>query len=244
VRIEQIGGSTARFKRAELHIGEQLFLLVDLIEQRTRSLDPLYLSAQTATESERRGQNASAKQLVISPASNSDLRDWGLANYQRLISLLLDRTDCRIVLVGSGAQRRQLDRLSEANGGDPRITNLAGASDWLETAAIIQAADLVIANNSGVAHLAATCGTPTLAIYSGSHQPQEWGPRGSNVHAVMALVPCSPCGYDKLEECPHDHLCMKQIAPETIADRAIAMLAGSSHHQSRFDPYPARSATL
>ena len=86
-------------------------------------------------------------------------------------------------------------------------------------------ADLVIANNSGVAHLAAACGTPTLAIYSGSHQPQEWGPRGDNVRAVMALVPCSPCGYDKLEECPNDHLCMKQIAPETIADQAIAMLS-------------------
>jgi ADP-heptose:LPS heptosyltransferase len=102
----------------------------------------------------------------------------------------------------------------------------------------------VIANNSGVAHLAAACGAPTLAIYSGSHQPQEWGPRGDRVRAIMALVPCSPCGYDKLEECPNDHLCMKQIAPETVADQAIAMLLRASHNRSQDHAYPANAANV
>jgi hypothetical protein len=237
VRIELIGGSTARFKRSELHIGEQLSLLIDLIEQRTRTLYPSDLFAGTRDSFEITGGDASAKQVVISPVSNSELRDWGMANYARLVSLLLDRMNCRIVLVGSGGQHRQLDRILEENGQDPRITNVAGASDWFGTAEIVRAADLVIANNSGVAHLAAACGAPTLAIYSGSHQPQEWGPRGDGVRAVMALVPCSPCGYDKVEECPNDHLCMKQIAPETVADQAIAMLSDSKGH-----PHRAKSA--
>ena len=236
VRIERLGGSSARFKRAELHIGEQLSLLIGLIEQRTRTLYPRDIFARTPPGFKHTGRSTSAKQVVISPVSNSELRDWGTANYARTIALLLDRTDCRIVLVGSAAQIRQLERILEENGRDPRITNVAGASDWFGTAEIIRAADLVIANNSGVAHLAAACGTPTLAIYSGSHQPQEWGPRGDNVRAVMALVPCSPCGYDKLKECPNDHLCMKQIAPETVADQAIAMLSGSKSH-----PHDAKS---
>jgi hypothetical protein len=233
VRIELIGGSNARLKRSELHIGEQISLLVDLVEQRTRTLYPGHLFAGALLRSEITGRGASAKQVVISPVSNSELRDWGTANYARLIALLLDRTDCRIILVGSAAQHRQLEHILEENGRDSRITNFAGASNWFGTAEIVRAADLVIANNSGVAHLAAVCGTPTLAIYSGSHQPQEWGPRGDHVHAIMALVPCSPCGYDKLKECPNDHLCMKHIAPETIADQAIAMLSGSKripHH--------------
>ena len=237
VRIELIGGSSARFKRSELHIGEQLSLLVDLIEQRTRNLYPRDLFAGTLPRFEIPGRSASAKQVVISPVSNSELRDWGMANYARLVALLLDRADCRIILVGSGAQHRQLERIVEENGQDPRITNVAGASDWFGTTEIVRAADLVIANNSGVAHLAAACGTPTLAIYSGSHQPQEWGPRGDSVRAIMALVPCSPCGYDKIEECPNDHLCMKQIVPETIADQAIAMLS-----DSKSNPHHAKSA--
>jgi ADP-heptose:LPS heptosyltransferase len=237
VRIELIGGSTARFKRSELHIGEQLSLLVELIEQRTRALYPRDQLARTSPRFDNTKGDASAKRIVISPVSNSELRDWGMANYARLVSLLLDRMDCRIVLVGSGAQHRQLERILEENGQDPRITNLAGASDWFGTAEIVRAADLVIANNSGVAHLAAACETPTLAIYSGSHQPQEWGPRGDRVRAIMALVACSPCGYDKIEECPNDHLCMKQIAPETVADQAIAMLS-----DSKSNPHHAKSA--
>jgi ADP-heptose:LPS heptosyltransferase len=111
----------------------------------------------------------------------------------------------------------------EENGRDRRVVNIAGSTDWSETAAIVRAANPVIANNSGVAHLAAASGTPILAIYSGSHQPQEWGPRGKDVRVVMAMVPCSPCGYDRIERCPNDHQCMKQIAPETIADQDIGM---------------------
>jgi ADP-heptose:LPS heptosyltransferase len=232
VQIELLDVTAARFKRAELHIGEQLSLLVELIRQRTIRPHCGELFAPTPRSFDFAGISASAgsaKQIVISPVSNSLLRDWGLANYARLVALLLERTACYVVLVGSGAQRDQLEWIVEANGRDRRILNLAGQSDWFETAEIVRAADLVIANNSGVAHLAAACGRPTLAIYSASHQPQEWGPRGDDVHAVMALVPCSPCGYDKLEECPNDHLCMKQIVPETIADQAIGILSGEPH---------------
>ena len=209
VRIERIGGSSARFRRSELHIGEQLSLLVDLIEQRTRTLYPRDPFARTPRGFEITGGDAAAKQIVVSPISNSELRDWGTSNYARLVSLLLDRMDCRIVLVGSGGQHRQLERIVEENGRDPRISNIAGASDWFGTAEIVRAADLVIANNSGVAHLAAACGTPTLAIYSGSHQPQEWGPRGNRVRrhhgagALLALrvrqgrgMPEQPCMHE------------------------------------------------
>jgi ADP-heptose:LPS heptosyltransferase len=231
VRLELMEGDSARLKRSELHIGEQLSLLVDLIQQRTRkpypedlftgrpvSVDFLALS----------GLGASAKRVVVAPVSNSKIRDWGIANYARLVALLLEKSPCYVVLVGSKGQQEELERIVEENGRDRRIINIAGSTDWSETANIVSEADLVISNNSGVAHLAAACGAPTLTIYSGSHQPQEWGPRGNDVRAVMALVPCSPCGYDKLERCPNDHLCMKQIAPESVADQAVAMLWGAS----------------
>jgi hypothetical protein len=32
-------------------------------------------------------------------------------------------------------------------------------------------------------------------------------------------------GYERLELCPHDHLCMKLIEPETVLDQALDMLA-------------------
>ncbi len=169
------------------------------------------------------GRADGRKRIVIAPISNSRLRDWGLDHYARLVGLLLVGRDCAIALGGSAGQRGRLDEIA---GGHPgRVVNLAGRTDWRQTAAVIREADLVISNNSGVAHLAAACGSPTLAIYSGSHQPQEWGPRGPRVRALMALVPCSPCGWDKIELCPNDHRCMRLITPEAVAAEAIEMLS-------------------
>jgi hypothetical protein len=230
VRLELLDAPTARSKPAELHIGEQLSLLVHLIEQRTRKLygdDPVPGRPVSSDLSAMSGVGASATRIVIAPLSNSRIRDWGIENYAKLVGILLEKTACSVVLVGSKTQQEEIDRIVEKHRRDQRIINLAGAADWSETTEIVRGADLVISNNSGIAHLAAACGAATLAIYSGSHQPQEWGPRGNNVRAVMALVPCSPCGHDKIEECPHEHLCMKQIAPETIADQAIAMVEGT-----------------
>ena len=230
VRLELIDQPATRFKRAELHIGEQLSLLVDLIDQRTCKDDSSHLFGRlppAPPTAEISDMASAVGRIVISPISNSLVRDWGIANYARLVAILLEKAPFQILLVGSEAQSGQIEQIVEGNGRDHRITNLAGLVDWSDTGKIIRSADLVIANNSGIAHLAAACETPTLAIYSGSHQPQEWGPRGNNVHAVMALVACSPCGYDKLAQCTNDHLCMKQIAPETIAAQAIKLLSES-----------------
>jgi ADP-heptose:LPS heptosyltransferase len=106
------------------------------------------------------------------------------------------------------------------------IINLAGRTDWLQTVAVIRQADLVICNDSGIAHIAAACGTATLAIYSASHEPQEWGPRGNRARVMMALVPCSRCSYEKLEMCQYDHRCMRLISPEAVAAEAVSMLMG------------------
>ena len=231
VWVEPVGrASPARFKPSELHIGEQLSALVQLIEDRVRPLLPA--ASLTGPRSHGEGKPSTsfawprgAKRIALAPISNSPLRNWGLDNYSRLAARLLHSEDCAIALLGSAAQRDLLARIVTDNREDSRIVNLAGKTDWLQSAAVIREADLVISNNSGIAHLAAACGIATLAIYSGSHQPQEWGPRGSAARALMALVPCSPCGYDRLEMCPNEHLCMKLIKPEAVAAEALSMLS-------------------
>lgn len=232
VWVEQLDRTSfPRFRPSELHVGEQLSLLVQLVEERARSTgEPVWPpGAPTQGLPDSFAWPKAERRVVMAPISNSRVRDWGLNNYARLAQLLLDAIDCAIVLVGSPAQRSQLDEIVSPRGRDERIVNLAGQADWEQSAAVVREADLVIANNSGIAHLAGASGTPTLAIYSGSHQPQEWGPRGNRVRAVMALVPCSPCGHDKLESCPNDHLCMRLIAPDAIAAEAIAMLSGDGN---------------
>jgi ADP-heptose:LPS heptosyltransferase len=229
VQVIERGLSRRRFLPAELHRGEQLSLLVQLVAERVRAVyapDLLERVAGGSQETAALGEvPASTKCIVIAPVSNSTIRDWPIDRYIALIGMLIARVECRIMLVGSRGQAGDLNHICEQFGSDPRVTNLAGRTGWSELAAMLRRADLVIANNSGVAHLAAACGRPTLAIYSGSHQPQEWGPRGEASRVLTTAVSCSPCGYERLELCPHDHLCMTLIEPETVLDQALAMLA-------------------
>ena len=233
MRLDVLEIPAARFRPAELHIGESLSLLVRLIAERVRPLYAPNLTDRPAAARGiigvgRKGASAVAKRIVVAPFSNSLLRNWPLDRYARLVTMLISELDCEILLAGSAEQAAQLTELQQRLDQAGRVVNLAGQVDWAGLANVIGEADLVIANNSGVAHLAAACGTPTLAIYSGSHQPQEWGPRGRFVRALMAAVPCSPCGHDKLEDCPNDHLCMTSIEPETVFAHAREILARSS----------------
>jgi ADP-heptose:LPS heptosyltransferase len=233
----------ARLLSAELHTGEQLSLLVALVGKRVRPLyepglfKPVVSRHEIAMIKSTRSW-PSAKRIVIAPFSNSTIRDWPLDRYKRLLDLLLGELGTQIVLVGTRDQAAQLSSLCQPHDGNDRLMNLTGQTDWSELAAVLRQADLVIANNSGVAHLAATCGTPTLAIYSGSHQPQEWGPRGQTIRVITAVVSCSPCGFEKLELCPHDHLCMTLIEPETVMQHARAMLDRRVAH---FEPHAGKA---
>jgi heptosyltransferase-2 len=108
----------------------------------------------------------------------------------------------------------------------PHLINLIGRTAWSDLPGLLRSSDLVICNNSGIAHLAAAAGSRVLAIYSGSHQPQEWGPRGERAQAIMLDLPCSPCGFERLSECSIDHACMKKIMPEYVLEQAAAALQG------------------
>jgi ADP-heptose:LPS heptosyltransferase len=193
-------------------------------------LPPVGVGSRTGLAAGRPAEAAATWRIAIAPFSNSDLRDWPFAHYVALVRLLIGRLDCTVTLLGARAQAGSLDRLAqEAGGGEAgggaRVRNLGGQTAWSDMPEVLRAADLVICNNSGIAHLAAACGARTLAIYSASHQPQEWGPRGPHSHALMAVVPCSPCGYDRLEDCPYEHRCMRGLVPETVFAEAVRLLA-------------------
>jgi heptosyltransferase-2 len=189
-------------------------LLVRLIAERTQ---PLYAPPAAPLS----GQD---RRLAIAPLSNSDLRDWPAAHYATLIRLLTGRLRCQVLLIGSPAQAACLDAIAADSGAGRLVENLAGRTSFAELPDILRKTNLVICNNSGIAHLAASLGLRVLAIYSGSHQPQEWGPRGAQARTITHPVPCAPCGFDRLADCTHDHMCMRDLLPETVFEQALGWL--------------------
>ncbi len=213
-----------RLKPAMLHNGEHLSLLVRLVADRTTSTYAAPLVPPDPLPETVRHVPFGRHRVVVAPLSNSHLRDWPLEHYVTLTKSLVERLDCTVLLIGSRPQQSALAHIVQASGASPRVVNLAGKTGWNDVPGILRSADLVICNNSGVAHLAASLGIRTLAIYSASHQPQEWGPRGAQARALMAVVPCSPCGFDRLEECENNHACMRGLLPEMVLAQAASWL--------------------
>jgi ADP-heptose:LPS heptosyltransferase len=242
VYLQQFNAATGpRFRPVELHVGEQLSLLVELIKQRTTDIyTELRPDTPALPEALERllAVPAGTKRIAVAPLSNSTVRDWPMENYAELVSLLLGEFDCRVFLLGSGAQAEAAERIRRECGNE-RVVNLAGRTRWSDLASILRVADLLVCNNSGIAHQGARLGVPTLAIYSASHQPQEWGPRGPNAVAIMASVPCSPCGYEQVERCPNEHACMRLITPADVLARARLLLADPEGSRDLPDEHPA-----
>jgi ADP-heptose:LPS heptosyltransferase len=151
--------------------------------------------------------------ILLSPFSNSALRDW--PHYDALIGLFVDNTDFQMTVIGAASQRVLADRLVRRHHAK-RVVNTAGMLPWPEVLQRVKCADLVVANNSGVAHLAATLGAPMVCIFAASHSPDEWMPRATRSTIIVKETACSPCGLDVVENCAFGVRCLYEINAEIV----------------------------
>ncbi len=135
----------------------------------------------------------------------------------------------RVLVLGDAAARSHADRLGkELAGGwtdpadaSPGVVDLVGRTGLREVAAILRDADLFVGNDSGLMHLSASLGTPTLGLF-GSTNPDWTRPRGPRVaHVAVEGYDCSPC---HLRECPRDDFCLASLSPERVARAAEDLL--------------------
>ena len=164
--------------------------------------------------------------IIIAPFSNSEIRDWPVAKYSSLIGLLLDRAppDETIHVVGTADQRLSGSEIVRRYT-STRVINQCGRLAWPRLIAAVREAACVIGNNSGIPHLAAHLGAPTICVFGGSHQRLEWRPRGFNVAVISRAIGCSPCHLDHQSSSPYGKACLRDIEPATVADVAMLMIA-------------------
>ncbi len=111
---------------------------------------------------------------VIHPFSGSPRKNWPLDRFRAL------------------AARLRMPVRWCAGDDDPPLPEAVRLPDLGDLARFLAAARLYIGNDSGVTHLAAAVGTPTLAIFTAT-DPRIWAPRGEHVRvAVSAAVPQLP----------------------------------------------------
>jgi len=113
--------------------------------------------------------------LVINPCSSHRLRNWCPTRYAAVADHAITRHLFQVILTGGPARHEQeLGRQIASMMGQP-VLNLIGRDTLKQGAALLAAADLVIAPDTGPAHIASAMGTPIIGLYAATN-PRRSGP--------------------------------------------------------------------
>jgi ADP-heptose:LPS heptosyltransferase len=78
------------------------------------------------------------------------------------------------------------------------------------------AAGVVVGNDSGLSHIAAAVGTPTVILF-GPTPHASLGPLPQNVIVLRAGLPCEPCWFrDRFRACGKKIECLATLGIETV----------------------------
>jgi heptosyltransferase-2 len=167
----------------------------------------------------REANNLSSRPAVaLAPGSVGSGKRWP---YYGEAARLLAACGLDVWVVG-GPGEKALAAEIVATGG-PTVRDLTG-TDLRNGVLAMAAASVAISNDSGLMHVAAALGTPTMGIF-GPTSPYHWGPLNGLAATVQTKteVPCQPC-HRPVCRLKH-HRCMRDIPASDVAEIAQRVLA-------------------
>jgi heptosyltransferase-3 len=156
---------------------------------------------------------------VLQLAPRFRYKRWNTPGWHALMRWLADE-GLRIVITGGPDATERAYVREVLAGSDATVTDLSGRLRFAQTADLLRRAALYVGPDTATTHLAAACGTPTVALF-GPTDPRLWGPRPraglsvayAKVEPLQARgnvsvlqepsLPCVPCqqeGCDKHRE--------------------------------------------
>jgi len=157
-----------------------------------------------------------------------EAKTWPLPMVRAFVEQVVGAGNRRLVLLGDGSAAVFASRLREGSavswtrspadaGG---VIDLTGRTNLAEAVAALKACEAFVGNDSGLMHVAAALGVPTVGIF-GSSNPDWTAPRGRATAWVAADgFPCRPC-YRKT--CDQPRFCLETVTPEQV-EAAVASL--------------------
>lgn len=162
---------------------------------------------------------------VVVPGARWTNKRWPAPSFAAVAAGLRDMAGLEPVIVGDAADREAAEAVRALIPGG--AASLVGGTDVLGLAAILKRARVVIANDSGPAHLAAAVGTPVVALFGPTHEAFGFAPRGAGVRVLSRDLACRPCSVHGGTRCPRGRpACLDDIAPAEVLAAARELLRG------------------
>ena len=157
---------------------------------------------------------------VLHAGGNWDLKRWPAESFVQWIRLWQKEFKHRIVLCGTAPEMPLAEKIG-TNFSKDEVLSLCGKTNFDELAFLLKNAALLLSNDSGPIHLAATQGTRILGLF-GPTSPAITGPvSDAPMKIAWKDVGCEvPCYY---RSC-HYRVCMEWLKPEEIFEQARELM--------------------
>jgi heptosyltransferase-2 len=175
---------------------------------------------------ERFGLAASRSVIGLCPGAEfGPAKQWPARHYAALAGAMVSEGR-QVWLFGSARDAAVAEAIIDAV--DPaqraHCHNLCGATSLGEAVDLLGECALVVSNDSGLMHVAASLGRPLVVPY-GSTSAAFTPPLGTRAKLLSLDLPCSPCFK---RECPLQHLdCLNRLEPAQVLAAARELLATS-----------------
>ena len=157
--------------------------------------------------------------IIFNPGANRTSKRWSPANFGRLARRMIENWNAKIILTGV-PKDHEIFQIIHHEAGHPLISAV-GAANLKQFGALVKKSDLYIGNDSGPTHMAATLGTPLVALY-GPQDPKITGPYGQTPKEIIfknkgCAVPCRRSDCDQMR-------CIDEISVEEVKQAASRLL--------------------
>lgn len=128
--------------------------------------------------------------IGVAPGAVGASRRWPAERYGEVALALARRYDARILALGTSADRPLCQVVEKAARG--AAVNLAGKTPLRLLPALIDRCLLLLANDSGAAHVASLTRTPAIVMH-GADNERITRPLGEHIHGLRRPLECAPC---------------------------------------------------
>jgi lipopolysaccharide heptosyltransferase II len=167
--------------------------------------------------------------IGICPSARHANKMWLQDRFAEL-GIALAGDGATILLFGKGEEERNrceaVKHFIEQQSPVAIVINLAGNLSLLETGAAMDRCSVVLTNDSGLMHLAASRKRKVVAIFGPTVKELGFFPYGTDSIVIEnSGLSCRPCTHIGLPECPKKHFkCMKDIPTSEVLEAARRML--------------------
>lgn len=173
--------------------------------------------------------NRFERTIGLCPGARHFTKRWPPERFAEVAIRFVKEFDGKVLLFG-GAEERSLsagisEEVRKATG-EERLTDFTGELGLLETAAAMEFCDVIVANDTGLMHMATAMRKKVVAIFGSTVREFGFFPYAPGAVVVEQQgLACRPCSHIGRSSCPEGHFrCMIDISVDQVYTGVLKQL--------------------